>query len=816
MQRLRRRGIGGSGRPGRVTQDSSGPSDLYKRPTATARNHEAVQKSLTRTGRKRLVTTAAVLLLAVVGVLLLPSTTARLGSGGMTAASAESVRAETLLKERFPAANPDLILLLTPAAGDTAAARSLVEEVAGRPGVTRVHSYFTDLPVDELRSGDTGLAFVTVRAGTSPAELLRIAEDARDAGRGRGVTVAASGDGVIDGSIDALAEKSLVRAELIAAPLVGLILLVVFGSVWAALMPLVAGGAAVSITLLGLNLLARVTEVSTFALNLATAIGFGLAVDYALFIIARWRESRLLGMTAEEARAVTVRTSGRTIVFSGITVAIAMAALLIFPGYFLKSLAYSGILTVTTVMLVTVVIVPWMLVALDQRAVHRYSWSRWAAVEHDPSSVTVRPAPGRLRVWISALLIAGVLLVAAAPFLRADFVLRDYRELPAGDLARAGTQQLVDGFPELSGNSVNVVFPAAPEPAALSAVAEQIARIDEVRAVRWAGGTVAGQADRGQTDPGHRDSGQTDSATAFDRALFGAPDGQSWLRVDLAADPESPRAAAAVRGIRGVVAQHGGLAGGPTAALVDSTAGIAKHLPYALAAIVLVTAVLLFLLTGSVVLPLIGVALSVLSLGATFGSLVFVFSDGHFAEVLGGFTAFGAINVTAPILLFCIAYGLSMDYQMFILSRIAEERAAGRSSEGAIQVGIAATRRVIGAAAILIAVVLAAMATSGLTYLKILGLGLAVAVLVDAFVVRLYLLPNAMRLFGDAVWYRPGWLHPVYRRFRLSHGDRTPEPGDAAEPGDGGEPGHREPGRGEPIVADGPGTSAAGRHAAVN
>lgn len=325
-------------------------------------NTESVLTSTTQRSRKRLVTTAVVLLLAVTGVLLLPSTIARLGSGDMTADSAESVRAERLLKDRFPAADPDVVLLLTPAGGDSAAARRVLDAVAKRPEVTQVHSSFTDLPVDELRAGDTGLAFVTVRPGTSPADLLTIVDDARDTGHARDVTVTASGNGVIDGSIDAIAEASLVRAELIAAPLVGLILVVVFGSLWAALMPLVAGGAAVAIAMLGLSVLARVTEVSTFALNLATAIGFGLAVDYSLFIIARWREGRMLGMSAEEARALTIRTSGRTIVFSGVTVVIAMAALLVFPGYFLKSLAYSGILTVTTVMVVTVLIVPWMLV----------------------------------------------------------------------------------------------------------------------------------------------------------------------------------------------------------------------------------------------------------------------------------------------------------------------------------------------------------------------------------------------------------------------------------------------------------------------
>ena len=178
---------------------------------------------------------------------------------------------------------------------------------------------------------------------------------------------------------------------------------------------------------------------------------------------------------------------------------------------------------------------------------------------------------------------------------------------------------------------------------------------------------------------------------------------------------------------------------------------------------------LLFLLTGSLVLPLLGVVLSVLSLGATFGLLVHIFQDGNFAGLLGGFTAFGAINVSAPILLFCIAYGLSMDYQMFIMARIAEEHESGRSADESVRVGIAVTRRVIGAAAILISVVLAAMATSGLTYLKMLGLGLAVAVLVDAFVVRLFLLPAVMRICGEAVWYRPRLLDGVYGRMRLSH-----------------------------------------------
>ncbi|MFT4088443.1 MAG: MMPL family transporter, partial [Gordonia sp. (in: high G+C Gram-positive bacteria)] len=539
--------------------------------------------------RPRLITTAVVLLLAVAGLLLLPSTASKLGSGGMTADSAESVRAEKLLKEQFSSANPDVVLVLTPSKGNAAAAQELVTKVSAMPHVKAVHSAFTDMPVDELKSGDTGLAFVIAEPGSTPAELLAVADDARAAGRKLGVQVNASGDGVIDGSIDKIAESSLVRAELIAAPLVGLILLVVFGSVWAALMPIVAGGASVAITMLALNILVRFTDVSTFALNLASAIGFGLAVDYSLFIIARWREGRMLGMTAEEARSLTVRTSGRTIVFSGVTVVIAMAALLIFPGYFLKSLAYAGIITVTTVMIVTVLVVPWMLVALDKRAVHRYGWSRWAGVEHDPAVNDVKPAPGRGRVWISAILITGVLAVVALPFLNANFILRDYRELPADDIARVGTEQVTQKFPGLSQNSVNIAFPKTPATAELSATADKLAKIDDVTVVLWGGGaTVAHDTNGAPIAP------VTAPPTAFDRAVFDSSPGHTWIRVNLSVDPESPEAATVVDRVRAEVAPIGGIVGGQTATLVDSTHDINKYLPYAIAAIVVVTAVLLF------------------------------------------------------------------------------------------------------------------------------------------------------------------------------------------------------------------------------
>ncbi|MFZ2238344.1 MAG: MMPL family transporter [Gordonia amarae] len=702
--------------------------------------------------RGYLVTVAAAIMLAAVGLVLLPSTQTRLLTGGITADSAESVRAQAQMTKYFPTAQPDIVLVLTPGSTPTAAVDDVLGEVRSLTGVTGVHS------VPTTGGGDSSLAFVTVAPGQPTHAITDIAEAADDIGDRCGVQVTATGDKVIDGSIDVLAEESLVRAELFAAPVVAFILLVVFGSVWAAMIPLLAGAVAVAIAMLGLNLLTRITDVSTFALNLATAIGFGLAIDYSLFLVARWREGRGRGLSSEDARALAVRTSGRTIIFSGMTVVIAMGALLLFPGYFLTSLAYSGILTVTAVMVVTICIVPRLLVLLGERATRRYVWSRWASIEREPEPAS--GPPSLARSWATAIVVTAVLLAVAAPFLGAHFILRDYRELPPGEPARVAAEQIRADFPEVGQGSVEVVFEQDPGAETLAGAAESIASLDHVTGVAWSGGGAHRSGDgRVLLTPG----------TAQHHRTFVSADGATWMRVDLAVDPGSSEASALVRRVRADIARSGGLVGGQSADIVDTTDGLAAGLPYAISVIVVATAVLLFLLTGSVVLPLLGVALSVLSLGATFGLLVHIFQDGHYAGALGGFTAFGAINVSAPILLFCIAYGLSMDYQMFILARIAEEHAAGRSGEEAVKVGIAATRRVIGAAAILISVVLAAMATSGLTYLKMLGLGLAVAVLVDAFVVRLFLLPAVMRICGDAVWYRPRLLDGVYRRMRLSH-----------------------------------------------
>jgi len=704
----------------------------------------------------RLGALAAILVLAVLGIALMPSTVTHLKTGGLAADSSESVRADALLKKHFPAATPDIVLVLTPGAGGRAGAVRTVEAVARLPHVTAVHSYFSDTPVPELATADgrAGLAFVSAPGVGAPADLIKIVDGAREAGQRYGVGVTAGGDGVIDGAIDKLAEESLVRSELIAAPVVAVILLIVFGSVWAAAMPLLAGGAAVAIAMALLHVLARLTDVSTFAINLATALGFGLAIDYSLFIVSRWRECRAQGMSPQQSRRTTLRTSGRTIAFSGITVVIVMAALLVFPGYFLKSLAYSGIITIATVMAVTLFVVPWMLEVVGERALRRYRWSRWAAVEYDPDAQAPRNPPSGTRTWAGAVLITGLLIGAAAPFLHANFIARDYRELPANDPARHGTEALITQFPALAQNSASVAFPDGAPRAELDATARRLAQIPDVESVRWSGG----QATRSTTIP----------PSPFDAAMFGTGSGPTWIQANLAVAAESERAADAVRAIRTEVGGEA-LVGGPTAGLVDINDGLTSRLPYAVVAIVVVTALLLFLLTGSVVLPVIGVALSVLSLGATFGSLVFIFQEGHLRELLGGFTAFGAINVTAPILLFCIAYGLSMDYQMFILARIAEEYAGGRSSADAVAIGMAATRRVIGAAAVLIGIVLAALAASQLTYLKILGVGLATAIVVDAFIVRLFLLPNVMRIVGDAAWYRPRWLDPVYERLKVSH-----------------------------------------------
>ncbi|MET9968718.1 MMPL family transporter, partial [Streptomyces sp. NPDC006356] len=550
-------------------------------------------------------------------------------------------------------------------------------------------------------------------------------------------------------------QEDLVRAEVIALPVTLVLLVMVFGSAVAALLPLGIGIVAILGTNAVLRGLTEVTDVSVFAMNLTTALGLGLAVDYALFIVRRFREELATGAEPLTAVGTTLRTAGRTVLFSALTVAVSLAAMLLFPQYFLRSFAYAGIAVVLLAAAAALILLPAALVllghrvnALDLRRLFRRGQPKAAASTAGApegrawtrtANLVMRRAP------FFALGTTAVLVLLGLPFLGVKFGTADDRQLPSSAESHVVQQHIRDGFPGSPGGGLEVLAEGRATPAQYAAYKERIAALPEVQRVD--GPLVKGES-------------------AYFTVL---PKGEA---VD---DP----AQRLVGELRATQAPFDTKVTGAAAVLVDSKDAIAERLPLAAAFIAVVTLLLVFLLTGSVLIPIQAVVLNALSLTAMFGAVVWVFQDGHLSGLLG-FTSPGSIETTLPVLMFCVAFGLSMDYGVFLLSRIKEEYDTTGDHDQAVRHGLQRTGGLITAAAVILAVVMVAIGTSRVTNTKMLGLGIALAVLMDAMIVRSLLVPAVMRLTGRATWWAPGPLRRFHTRFGLSEGESTAPP--TAEP----------------------------------
>jgi putative drug exporter of the RND superfamily len=561
-------------------------------------------------------------------------------------------------------------------------------------------------------------------------------------------------------------ERDLVRAEGIAVPITLLLLVVVFASAVAGMLPLAVGGFAIVGTLLLLRLLGDLTDVSIYALNLTTALGLGLAIDYSLFIVSRYREELRAGREPAAALLVTMATAGRTVLFSAATVAVSLLALLVFPLYFLRSFGYAGIAVVALAAVGALVVLPALLAVLGRRvdrlrlpvgrrrvpsaAAGGGFWHRLA------TGVMRRPLP-------VATAVVALLLLLGTPFLGVRFGLPDDRVLPAGAASRQVADALRAGFAADESSALSVVATGIGDPSGrrqdIDRYATALSRLDDVSRVDALSGSYAA---------GRRLQGPSPAAMRF-----AAPDG-TWLSVVPSVASSSPRGEDLVARIRALPAPFGAQVTGPAAQLVDTKASLAAHLPAAAAIIATVTFLLLFLMTGSVVVPLKALLLNLLSLTAAYGAMVFVFQDGHLADVLG-FTATGTIDTSMPVLMFCIAFGLSMDYEVFLLSRIKEEHDRTGDTVAAVAVGLERSGRIVTAAAALLAIVFAAFATSRVSFLQLFGVGTALAVVVDATLIRALLVPAFMRLAGQANWWAPAPLRRLHRRVGLRDGTRLAE-----------------------------------------
>ncbi|MEE1814089.1 MMPL family transporter [Streptomyces sp. SP18ES09] len=730
------------------------------------------------TARPRL-TLLVALVLTALAVLAGGGVADRMGSGGWEDPAAESTYATKALESRFPGSQPNVLLLVdagapgvdAPAAA--AEARRLAERLDAEPGVDGVGSYWsTGSPA--LRSEDGRQGVIAARIAGEEKDAAVVLDRIAPAYRGTHgpVEVSLGGELAVRHEMQTVIQEDLLRAELIALPLTLVLLVMVFGSAVAALLPLGVGIVAILGTNAVLRGITEFTDVSVFAQNLTTALGLGLAIDYALFVVRRYREELAAGADTYTAVRTTLRTAGRTVLFSALTVAVSLAAMLVFPQYFLRSFAYAGIAVVLLAATAALTLLPAALVllgdrvnALDlRRLLRRGRAPRGATTEaaggdtagsagdgspRDGSSRRDGAGWGRAaalvmrRAPVFAVVTTTGLVLLGLPFLGVKFGTADDRQLPVTASSRVVQDQLRDGFPGSPGGGLPVLAEGEATPAQYAAYRERLAALDGV--ARAEGPVTAGRG-----------------SASFTVVPEGETVGAEAQRV--------------VGELRAAEAPFTTTVTGPAAVLVDSKDAIADRLPWAAGIIVLVTLLLVFLLTGSVVVPVQAVLLNALSLTAMFGAVVWVFQEGHLAGLLG-FTSTGDIETTLPVLMFCVAFGLSMDYGVFLLSRIKEEYDATGDHEHSVRFGLRHTGGLITAAAVILAVVMVAIGTSRVTNTKMLGLGVALAVLMDAMVVRSLLVPSVMKLTGRLTWWAPGPLRRFHDRFGISETDAPAGPG---------------------------------------
>jgi uncharacterized membrane protein YdfJ with MMPL/SSD domain len=552
-----------------------------------------------------------------------------------------------------------------------------------------------------------------------------------------------------DETISTQTTKDIRTAESLSFPILLILLLLIFGSLTAAGLPLAIGAIGILGSFTALRVITLFTSVSIFSANITTILGLGLAIDYGLFMVSRFREELARQDSVEDAVARTTATAGRTVVFSGVTVAIALASVMLFPESFLRSMGYGGVLTVVVDMVAALTVMPALLSALGPKV---------NSVRIRPS-IKRAPAPAQSGGWyrlargvmrrpaVYTAVIVAVLLALGSPFLRVAWGGTDATVLPTSAAPRVVTEALSRDFP---GN------PTAP--------IEALVRFN---------GPVKGSPVR---------SGDLNSYVARLSRVGGVASAQvtgidgDVARVDLgyAPGPNTTAAEAIVAHVREVAAPAGSevFVGGQTAELVDTLASLSHTLPAMLLVIVLATFVMLFLAFGSVILPLKAILMNILSLSVMYGVIVWVFQEGHLSGLLH-FTADGTINPTTPILLFAIMFGLSMDYEVFLLSRIREHYVATGDNTASIATGLQRTGGIITSAALLLIVVIGPFALSGVTFTKMMGVGMIVALVIDATVIRMLLVPSTMRLLGHANWWAPAPLHRLAARIGLQEGGES-------------------------------------------
>ncbi|MCY1144438.1 MMPL family transporter [Actinoplanes sp. Pm04-4] len=667
----------------------------------------------------------------------------QLTEGGYNDPDSESAQATEAVQKAFGAQGGDLVVIYTPTKvkiTDVPLGKRVRDKLTALPksAVKGSTSYFSTRSPQFVSKDKTSAVALVTLVGADDGAKLESYRDVKDKFAVEGATVQLAGGVVLADTTSTLSTEDLAKAEIISLPVVLILLLFLFGSLVAASLPVLVGGAAVLGSLGILHAIAGVHEVNSFAVNVASLLGLGMAIDYGLFMVGRFREEQSAGRTPAEAVRRTVATAGRTVVFSATLLMTALAGLLLFPQGFLKSLAYGGLAAVGLAALLSLTLLPALLailgprvdklpIKLPGRGKGGAFWGRLAA------AVLRRPV-------VVALPILAGLIVLAAPIAGVRFGEADERTLPPGNSARQAIETLKADFPQFSGNGMPIVLRGQADTSAFAVTLRQIPGIAQISPAQRAGGI-----------------------TVFNATLR-------------ASDPFSSEARDVVDQIRSLAVPNGAelLVGGTTARNVDSLAATAAKLPWMVAMLVGATLILMFFAFGSILLPIKAVVMSALSLSATFGILVWIFQDGHGASWLNVTPA--PLEAGIVVLMAAVVFGLSTDYEVFLLSRMVEARAHGASTNEAVTAGLARTGKVISAAALLLIVVTGAFALSSVTTMRFVGVGMIVALLLDATVVRMLLVPAVLGLLGNASWWAPGPLKRLQERAGLSEhaGEETP------------------------------------------
>lgn len=669
-----------------------------------------------------------------------------LKGGGYDNPNSDSALVQEILESEFGVDPAELIVLVDlPGQADSMTAsgpeffplvQDLTDEIADIEGVESAVNYYMLGSPPQLKSEDGKLIYLLVDLDNSANQAPIVKQIVDDyTGDYRGAEVHVSGFGAVTKAINEQIESDIIRAEIVAVPIVIILLLFVFGSLVAAGLPLFVGGLAIVGSFFVIWVASQFTDVSIFSLNLITGLGLGLGIDYSLLVVNRFREERAAGNDVQTAVINTVASAGKTVVFSGLTVALVLVSMAFFPQYFLQSFALAGVSVVTLAVIGAAIAVPAQLNLLGDRVnklrvIKRDLTPKDTGTWEKIARFTMRrPLP---ILFVTVIALASLFSLSS----QVVFGQVDDRVLPKDNPAHVASDLLRERFEGRESSPIEILVQGSD-----SEIQQYINDVKEQENIVRV-------------------------------AIVPTEENTDWVRINAIADIEtrSPEGLDLIVSLRSIKTELDEvLIGGGAAFYTDSQQGIEGALPIAAIWVFITTFIILFLFTGSVLIPLKAIVLNVLSLGATLGLVSWIFQNGELQWLLGEYSVTGTIDTSSVVMIALVAFGLSMDYELFLLSRIKEQHDAGYNTVNSVALGLQRSGRIITAAALILAVTFGAFASSGVSIMKMLGLGIAFAILLDATVVRGLLVPAIMRLMGSANWWAPKWMKRIHEKIGLSH-----------------------------------------------